>query len=155
MQKKVIGIILCIFVVALLLPTTHAVTTEEKESSHSQEIEFPKIFTTCYIEASGDISTTDWPRIIGSNMWKLTWFRPFRDDRALVSYWQLVLDSSATIEIYDQKDGTLLYEHIDSDHQQMRIIGYYGIYIPSESETDSPLNVELNGRAIALIITDR
>jgi hypothetical protein len=155
MKKNKITLFIGLVVLMLFIPATQAALIKEEKRTGQEPIELPHVFTTCYIQADGDLSTKDWPRIIGSNMWKLSWFRPFGDDRALVSYWQLVLDSSSTIEIYDKQGGELLYEHSGSDHQQLRIIGYYGIYIPSESQNDSPIHIELEGKAIALMITNR
>jgi len=108
-------------------------------------------FSRCFIEASGDISNVDWPRIIGSNMWKMTWFRPFNDDRAIVSYWQLVFDSSSEIRIYSEENGELLWEHDGNGHPQIRILGYYGIYVPSNSD-ESSLHVSINGKALLLLM---
>ena len=72
-----------------------------------------------------------------------------------MSYWQLVLDVNAELTIYDEKDGAVLYQHINTDHQQLRLIGYYGNYITSSPEGGSGLHITIDGRALFLLITDR
>jgi hemolysin-activating ACP:hemolysin acyltransferase len=80
----------------------------------------PNTIISCYIEADGDLSTVDWPRAIGSNMWKLSWFRPFRNDLAFVSYWHIVFDESSELAIYDKEGGGLLREHEGSGNPHFR-----------------------------------
>lgn len=107
-------------------------------------------FTRCYIEASGDISTVDWPRIIGSNMWKLTWFRPFGNNFAVISYWRIVLDESTDLSIYDEDGGELLWQHDGVGHPQLRIIGYFGNYC-STNPIENTLHVEISGSAFFIL----
>lgn len=113
------------------------------------------LFTSCYIVASGYVSETDWPAFIKMpNMWKMTWVRLFNDN-ALMTYWQIVFDSSAEITIYDKEGGQLLWEQSGEFHQQVRIIGYYGAYVPSQREEENPLYIELSGHAFLVFRTPR
>lgn len=107
-------------------------------------------FTGCYIEVTGDIALIDWPRVIGSNMWKLSWFRPFGTDFAVVSYWRLVLDESTTISVYTEKNGDLLWQHDGTGYPQLRIFGFLGTYIPTGPYKET-LHVELNGSVGVLL----
>ena len=104
-------------------------------------------YSSCYIDASGDVSGEDWPRMLGSNMWKLSWVRPFFNDFAVVSYWRIVFDESSFITIYSDKDGEVLWEHDGIGHPQLRIIGFFGDYIPTRTE-DTNLHVEMHGKIL-------
>jgi hypothetical protein len=108
------------------------------------------LFTSCYIEAEGEIAKIDWPAIIKMpNMWKTFWFRPFNDNRALISYWMLVLDFDSNVKIYDEENGNILWDHQGSEYPQLKIFGYSGDYIPKSME-DS-LHVSLNGKALVVL----
>ena len=152
-KKGIVCIIL--FCILTLVPLTTALSSTVKSVQDDQNEGKNKFFTNCYITANGDISTKDWPRIIGSNMWKHFWLRPFNDDRAVVSYWQLVFDVDAELTVYDEQDGAVLYHHSNTDHQQLRLIGYYGQYIPTVPEGGSGLHITIDGKTLFLLITDR
>ena len=133
MRKKIIGFLISLILLVTSLPLISATEiNKENENLKSNIVIGPYI--NCYIEASGIISHFDFPRIIGSNFWKNFWFRPFRDDRAFVSYWQILFDKTAEIAIYSEKNGYLLWENTGEFHTQMRIIGYFGTYIPSDND---------------------
>jgi hypothetical protein len=108
------------------------------------------LFTSCYIEAEGEIAKIDWPAIIKMpNMWKTFWFRPFNDNRALVSYWSIVLDCDSDVKIYDEENGNILWDHQGSEYPQLKIFGYSGIYIPKS--IDNSLHVSLSGNALVVL----
>ena len=157
MKKKIIGIFVCMMLLVItVVPLTTALDVENDKIADNQASNIDReIYTLCYIEASGYVSEIDWPRVIGSNMWKTTWFRPFNDDRAIVTYWQIVYDSSVDISIYDKEGGELLWEHSDLFHEQIRIIGYYGIYIPSRPDIEKPLHIDISGNALVVLRTAR
>jgi len=146
MKVKLLSMLVMLSLVTLLIPFSSATHSPIVEPTDAQT----DTFTSCYIEASGDISTVDWPRIIGSNMWKLTWFRPLGNDFAVVSYWRIVLDESTELAIYDKQGGELLWQHDGSGHPQLRIIGYFGDYIPT-CPNENILHVELSGSALFVL----
>jgi len=150
MKKIIISIFIACMFILLAVPTMIA-TTPSNEGSNDLEWD---TFTSCYIDASGDLSTKDWPRVMGSNMWKLSWFRPFFNDFAIVSYWRIVFDESSSIAIYTEKDGDLLWEHDGMGHPQFRIIGFFGDYIPTCSE-ETDLHVELHGQMFFALKNER
>lgn len=129
--------------ITLAIPFSPATQNPRMTTKEAQ----PNTFTSCYVEADGDVSTVDWPRLIGSNMWKLSWFRPFGNDLAVVSYWRIVLDESSELAIYDRDGGDLLWEHDGSGNPQLRIIGFFGDYIPT-SPDESTLHVKISGSAL-------
>ena len=156
MHKKIMVILICSMLLLIIVPQTVSVS----DNRNKDQIILPtasnrKTFRNCYIDASGYLSEKDWPRIIGSNMWKTTWFRPFNDDRAIVTYWQIVFDSSVELSIFDNEGGELLWEHSDLSHEQIRIIGYFGIYIPSRIENEDSLHIEISGNALVVLRTAR
>jgi len=146
MKVKILSILVIFLFVTLVIPFSTAVYIPVAEPIDTKT----DTFIGCYIEASGEVSTVDWPRIIGSNMWKLTWLRPFGNDFAVISYWRIVLDESTELSIYDEEGGELLYQHDGVGHPQLRIIGYFGDYTPT-SPDENTLHVELSGSAFYIL----
>jgi hypothetical protein len=105
--------LLSIFIIGLFIAVAFQINTVTSESESKEEIKDTGInsFASCYIEVSGNIATIDWPRIIGTNMWKLIYFRPFFNDFAVVVFWRLVLDESTELSIYNKQGGDLLWQH--------------------------------------------
>jgi hypothetical protein len=155
-KKIIIGLIFSI-VLMIITPSTLGITkTDDLKETISPSASNRNIFVNCYIEASGHVSEIDWPAIIKApNMWKTTWLRPFNDDRAIVTYWQIVFDSSVDLSIYDKKGGDLLWEHSTTSHEQIRIIGYYGIYNPSRADIEKSLYIDILGNAVIILRTAR
>lgn len=110
----------------------------------------PIMFTNCNVELSGEIATIDWPRIIGSNMWKMMYF-PLRNENAVALYWQIVMDESSEVNIYSNRDNELIWAHDGNGYPQLRIIGYHGKYI---NDIDSS-HMMLSGKSLVIAITLR
>jgi hypothetical protein len=157
MHKKIlIGLIFSVTFMIITPSTLSTPKTNDLKEIISPTSSNRNIFVNCYVEASGHVSEIDWPAIIKApNMWKTTWFRPFNDDRAIVTYWQIVFDSSVELSIYDKKGGELLWRHSDTSHEQIRIIGYYGIYIPSRPDSDKSLHIDIAGYTGMVLRTAR
>jgi hypothetical protein len=157
MHKKILFGLICSILLMMITPSTLGITDfNNLKDSNSSMSSNRDVFINCHIEASGYISEIDWLAFIKApNMWKTTWFRPFNDDRALVTYWQIVFDSAVKISIYDKKDGEIIWEHSDASHEQIRIIGYYGIYIPSRPDLEKPLHIDISGNALLVLRTAR
>ena len=157
MHKRIlIGCILIIFLLCAVPPSLANKSKTGMNDTFSPISSNRTLFTSCYIEASGYVSEIDWPAIIKMpNMWKTTWFRPFNDNRAIMTYWQIVFDSSVEMSIFDKEGGQLLWEHSDSSHEQIRIIGYYGIYISSNPDEGKPLYIDMSGNALVVFRTAR
>jgi polygalacturonase len=148
MQKIVKRFAICVLCLFLTLPAFSAGKTDDVVFNDSSVTNGFDRYTTCYLEISGDISQFDWPRIIGSNFWKTTWSR-IGDDRAVVSFWSFVLVPDASIRIYSEKNGDLLWEHQGTNDVQMRLFGYAGIYIYEDSGSDEGTgHVTINGYAL-------
>jgi len=143
MKKRIISLYIACMFLLLAVPTMTAFSLSEEESN---DLEW-ETFSSCYIDASGDISGEDWSRILGSNMWKLSWFRPFFNDFAVVSYWRIVFDESSSITLYTEKDGEVLWDHDGTGHPQFRILGFFGDYIPTCSE-NTDLHVKIRGQIL-------
>jgi hypothetical protein len=156
MHKKILFGLICSILLMMITPSTLGITDfYYMKDSISPLSSDRDAFINCHIEASGYISEIDWLAIIKApNMWKTTWFRPFNDDRAVVTYWQIVFDSTVKISIHD-RDGGILWEHSDASHEQIRIIGYYGIYIPSRPDLEKPLHIDISGNALLVLRTAR
>jgi hypothetical protein len=145
MRKKIIGFLICLVLISTSIPFVGAIPiNSDNEKPTNNFIIGPYIGS--YIEASGIISHFDFPRIIGSNFWKSFWFRPFRDDRAFVSYWHILFDKTADIALYSEENGDLLWQNPGEDHTQMRIIGFFGTYIPENDNGE--FHAVIEGRAL-------
>ena len=83
-------------------------------------------------------------------MWKSFWFRPFNDDKAIVSYWMLVFKFDSIVKIYSEENGDLLWENYGSNYLQLKIFGFYGNYIPSNNDENS-FQVLLSGKAFIVL----
>jgi len=86
-------------------------------------------FYNCYIEIEGEITNHYWPRIIGSNMWKMLYLR-FKNNQAVVFFWQLVLEKNAIIKIYSKQNRDLLFEYGNEAYPQIKLFYFKGTYIP-------------------------
>ena len=111
-----------------------------------------ELYTSCYIEAEGEIAyNIDWIAFIKMpNMWKTFWFRPFNDDKAIVSYWMLVFKYDSKVKIYSEENGELLWDHHGLEYPQLKIFGFYGNYIPSTNNNDA-FEVSLSGNAMIVL----
>ncbi len=148
MERRVKRFVICVLCLFLILPACTAGKTDDVALNESPVSNGFNRYTSCYLEISGDISQCDWPRIIGANFWKTTWFR-IGDDRAIVSFWSFVLVPDASIRIYSEKNGNLLWEHQGTNDVQLRVFGYAGMYIYEDSELDEGTgHVRINGYAL-------
>ena len=138
--------------IMLLLTAIPIVNSSESNYQNTTGIEDIKIFATCYIEADGEIAYDfDWPAIFKMpNMWKTLWFRPFNNDKAIVTSWMLVFKHDSDIRIYNREDGDLLWNHQGSEYPQLKIFGFFGDYIPSSGDDDS-FSVSLSGKAFIVL----
>jgi len=152
MIKKIFVVGCFILLVFTSFPLINSSEIDINESAN--EITFSKwqMYTSCYIEADGEIAyNIDWIAFIKMpNMWKTFWFRPFNDDRAIVSYWMLVFNFDSKVRIYSEEDGDLLWEHQGSEYPQLKIFGFYGNYIPSTNDNYA-FQVELDGNALIVL----
>ena len=143
-MKKTICVLACIMICVPLVNVTDAVSDTYKEQvDNKDDLAIGKIFTTCYIEASGKIGE-DGGGFFQFGMWKTLWFRPFFDNRALVSYWHIPFDPDGQVTIYSSDGGQVLWDH--KGEQRVNIVGYFGIYIPSVIE--GSLHVTISGNAL-------
>ena len=148
MRKKIICYLISLILLITSIPLIGALESNiEKENPTFNDV-IVGPYIGCYIDVSGIISHFDFPRILGNNFWKTFWFRPFNDDRALVSYWQILFDKTADISIYNEENGDLLWQNLGEYHTQMRIIGFFGTYIPDNDNGD--FNVIIQGRALII-----
>jgi len=78
------------------------------------------------------------------------WFRPFNNDKALVTYWMLVFKYDSNVKIYNRENGDIIWDHQGSEYPQLKIFGFFGDYIPSTSDDDS-FRVSLSGKALIVL----
>ena len=154
MERKIIGILIFGILLVSSLPVTVALETNNSINKENENSNVNiKMYKDCYLEASGKISRGDWPRLIGSNMWKIFWFRPHHDDRAFTFYWLLVYDQNAEFTIYTEENGDVLWQHDGNGSPQITIYRYYGIYL-NNMNGDS-LEVTLKGKVQRLKVRVR
>jgi hypothetical protein len=100
---------------------------------------FDNLFTNCYIEITGSVQ----------NQWKICFLKPFGDYRSTVAFWHLSLGSDASIQIYSKDKTDLLYEH--QGKELLKILSFAGTYIPTLSDEDDQLHVDIRGRVSIII----
>ena len=146
MRKKIVGILMCVLLVATAIPITSATNVNNTEILVTQKDNIAKrrLFTTCYIEASGSVN----------HMWKTFWFRPFHGDYALVSYWAISFEEpNVEVTIYNRENGRVLWQNENDIGQWgLKLIGYFGAYT---NPPDDGLRINLRGNALfAITITE-
>ena len=146
MRRKIVGILICALLVATAMPFTNALNANGTEESINQKEAIAKrrVFTTCYIEASGPVN----------HMWKTFWFRPFRGDYAFVSYWAISFrEPDVEVTIYNRENGRVLWQNEEDFGQWgLKLIGYFGVYT---NPPDEGLRITLRGKALlAITITE-
>ena len=142
-MKKIICALTCIIMFIPLVQFTVALTDTYKEQVDNQDISLGRIYTTCYVEASGKIGGDD-RGFFQFGMWKVFWFRPFLNDFAVVTYWHIPFDTDAEVTIYSREGGRVIWEH--EGQQRVNIIGYFGTYISSVK--DDSLYITISGTAL-------
>jgi len=147
MKKKIIGALICVLLIVTAIPLTNAINENNTGELVTQKESIAKrrVFTTCYIEASGPVD----------HMWKTFWFRPFRGDYAFVSYWAISFrEPDVEVTIYTRENGRVLWQSENEFGQwALKLIGYFGVY--TNPPVDDGLGINLQGRALlALTITE-
>ncbi len=152
MKRKLLVIGCFILLLLTSLPLVNSNESNNSIQTNNTNLSKWELFTSCYIEAEGEIAyNIDWPAIIKMpNMWKSFWFRPFNDDKAIVSYWMLVFKFDSIVKIYSEENGDLLWENYGSNYPQLKIFGFYGNYIPSNNDENS-FQVLLSGKAFIVL----
>ncbi len=147
MRKKILGILICVLLIATAIPFTNAINANNTAAIINQKDNIVKrrVFTTCYIEASGPVN----------HMWKTFWFKPFRGDYAFVSYWAISFEEFfVEVTIYNHENGRVLWQN-EKDFGQwgLKLIGYFGVY--ANPSGDDGLRINLRGKALlAITITE-
>ena len=146
MKRKLIGCFVGLMLVVVALPVSSSVF------SLGGSGDFEK-FSDCYIEISGILSETDYPSIIGISMWKMVFLRPEGNDdpAAFILYWFLRYKESASITIYDQQNGNILWQHDGVGEYQFRILWFSGSYEPIGVPGNS-LQTDISGTVKAIQI---
>jgi len=134
MGRKMIGIIIGMLVVAMLLPSITATAPSETKK---------RVFTGCYIEASGPIDFT----------WQL-------NDIAIgfryryISFWPVVFNEpDSDVTIYSKKNGDILWgDTFESGQWVLYLVGFIGKYNNDGSTADT-LIANLEGRACFILIS--
>jgi hypothetical protein len=140
MKRK---LVVCMIVFGLVITALPLASAKNKENFETTKLEK---FTNCYIEISGLISKNDYPRVFGINMWKMIFLRPngANNPEAFVLYWYLLIDETASISIYTQKNGELLWQHNGQGTPELRMIRFSGTY--TNTLFENRLQVDINGQ---------
>jgi hypothetical protein len=152
MKKKIFVACCFILLVITTFPLVSGNKIELNDNNNDLNLSKWEFYNSCYIEAEGEIAyNIDWIAFVKMpNMWKTFWFRPFNDDKAIVSYWMLVFKFDSKIKIYSEENGELLWDHHGSDYPQLKIFGFYGNYIPTTNDNDA-FQVSLKGNALMIL----
>ena len=131
MMKRSVLIVACLLFVSMLFPLVNSL---ELPIESKNDASTDKLFTRCYIEITGSVQ----------NQWKISYLKPYGDYRSTIAFWHLSLQDDACIKIYSHDQTELLYEH--QGEKQLRIFTFAGTYIPTLSNEDDSLHVEITGR---------
>jgi hypothetical protein len=147
MRMKIISFLACVVLMTTALPLTNAIDEINTEGVVNQNDSIAKrrVFTTCYIEASGPVN----------HMWKTFWLRPFGGDIAFISYWAISFrEPDVQVTIYNRENGRVLWQsENDLGQWGLKLVGYFGIY--TNPPVDDGLGINLRGKAmIAITITE-
>jgi len=83
-------------------------------------------FINCYIELTGEIHN-DWPAFIKlPNMFRLLWVGPEINNVLFGTYCYILYENDASITIFDEKDGDIIWEHDGIQDPLITIIGFKG-----------------------------
>jgi hypothetical protein len=138
-MKKIMATLMCVLLLVTVIPFAHsfnseqAQTTEDKKDANSPGI--GRVFTTCYVEALGS----------SVGQVKSFWFRPFRNDFAIVSIWKIFYGDCQTT-IYNKKNGDVLWEH--QGQHNLFLIGFRGEYIYCGGDCDDEPTHTIRGKAL-------
>lgn len=135
MKRKLIGLLICMLMLGAILPVV---------SANPSKLNQIQRFGTCSIIAEGTLTNKDFPSIYGTTMWKILYTRPFNDDRAHVLYWFIRFDETATVTIYSEEDGEVLWQHQGDTVPQLRMVRFTGIYL-NEITEDDQLYIQIRG----------
>ena len=145
MKVKIIGILMCMLLLGTIIPTISATQPISNEIKH---------FGSCYIVAKGELTEHDFPSIIGTSMWKITFLRFFNDDRAFVFYWFIRFNETATVTVYSEQNGEILWQHQGETVPQLRMLLFRGTYINDVTE-DGKLYIEISGNINLIQIIEK
>ena len=85
-------------------------------------------YNNCYIEISGEIHN-DWAAVIKfPNLFRLFWFGSDLNNVLFGTYCYILYENDALIKIYNEKDGSLIWEHDGVNDPLVTIIGFKGDY---------------------------
>jgi hypothetical protein len=137
-KKKVFGIFIIMLLMIPLIPGSASTTTFGNEK---------KVFTDCYIEATGDVEPSG-GSLIRFVMFKWFYIRPYNDDRAFVFLWLIeFLEPDVEVTIWDEKGGDILWQDIGlTGVWGLKLFWYKGIYT-NDGSSDDQLVVNLRGNA--------
>lgn len=149
MKKKIIGILI---IIGLLITTLPSATARYHNNVGATGLEK---YSDCYIEISGLLSINDYPRLIGFQMWKILFFRTngCENPEAFIFYWYILLDATAEISIYTEKNGELLWQYDGSGEPVIRILIFKGNYISTLME-EGRLKIDIDGQIKSIWIKE-
>jgi hypothetical protein len=149
-MRKITGILICLMLVLSIVPLVGAINTSDNKTYEPPEIEK---FGKCYVEISGNVTFDDWPRVIAINFFKIV-HRSLGDHNGSVWFWLMIFDPDATVNVYAEKGGELLYAHQGSTYPDVRIFFFRGHMVSSEA-THSIVHYSLDGTARRVKILER
>ena len=115
---------------------------ENKKSNYDVQLG-KESFTNCYIQINGKIHN-DWPAIIKlPNMLLVGWIQDSDNNVLFGSYSYILLENDASIKVFSEKNGEILWQHQGSSDPLITLIGYKGLYEYFNPENElSQVNIE-------------
>jgi hypothetical protein len=134
MGKKILGILVCL----LFLLTTISTVAARQERT---------VYKNCYVEVEAQTDGL-------YNMLKYVFFRPRGDNSAFVLCWilQWMGPDLVTVKIYDQKNGTELWNNGNQEAiWATKFFFYSGLYTWSTENEHSVLNLQGTAKAVVVL----
>lgn len=141
-MRKITGVLVCLMLVITLVPLIGASKTDDLKASSTQV----EKFQNCYVDVSGTVTTSDWPRVFGINFLKI--FHPRFVSRGFVLMYLIIFDPDATLNVYTEQGGELLYQHSGPTYPELVMFGFRGQWNASGPFV-------LNGTAMRVNILER
>src|SRR5512136_1324664 len=96
--------------IVMLLFTLVPLGSATQPLTESKDTPF-QTFKDCYVTMDGDLTTNDFPSLIGIHMWKILFLRPDAADPtyATVLYWLLRVANNSQLTVLTEQNGQVLY----------------------------------------------
>ena len=135
-------------IVMLLIPVIPLASATD-ESTLRKNTPF-QTFKDCYVTMEGNLTTNDFPCLLGVHMWKIRFLRPDSSDPtyATVFYWLMRIAYNAQLTVYTEQNGQILYQHQSTLVPEIRLLAFNGTYYADDT-------MHIGGTAKIVVLRER